>query len=106
MTTTNLGVKGIKLVTNEELFGQTEILSDGRFKITNPVALRMVPSQIQGGAPSMAFVPFPQMASEKSNSLLIEPLHIVYQYTPYTELVSEYNNLVEDGKGTPQIITG
>lgn len=106
MAYTKMGVKGIKLVTGEEIFGDVEIMHDGRFVITNPVALRMVPSQIQGGQPGMAFVPFPQMMDENESKLLIEPLHIVYHYQPYKELISEYNNLLSAGKGAPQIITG
>ena len=68
---TKLGVKGIKLVTGEEVFGEVEIMQDGRFSITNPVALRVVPSQIQGGQPGMAFVPFPQMMDENKNTLIM-----------------------------------
>ena len=106
MSTTKLGVRGIKLVTGEEIFGETVILSDGRFLISTPVVLRLMPSQIQGGQPSMAFVPFPQFLDENDNKLIIEPLHIVYQFTPIKDLVSEYNNIVKDNKGTQQIITG
>ena len=106
MATTKIGVRGIKLVTGDEIFGDVEIMADGRFSITNPVALRMMPSQIQGGQPGMAFVPFPQMMDENKKTLLIEPLHIVYQYIPYKELILEYNNILSNEKGTPQIITG
>ena len=56
-------VLGVKLVTGEEVFG-TCVADQGRLKITNPVQLRMMPSQIQGGQPSLAFVPFPQLADE------------------------------------------
>ena len=99
-------VLGVKLVTGEEIFGGCEAV-EGRLKMTNPVQLRMMPSQIQGGQPSMAFVPFPQMADEKFTEMFIEPLHIVYQFVPYPELISEYTNLVA-GKtsATQQIITG
>ena len=80
---------GIKLVTGEEIFGQAERTQDGRLKLTNPVAIRMVPSQISGGQPNMAFVPFPQMMCETENTIYIEPLHIVYQFVPFKQLISE-----------------
>ena len=99
-------VLGIKLVTGEEIFGACEA-KDGRLKVTNPVQLRVVPSQIQGGQPGMAFVPFPQMADDSFTEMYIEPLHIVYQFVPYPDLIVEYNNLMS-GKIEPtkQIITG
>lgn len=100
-------VLGVKLVTGEEIFGGCEV-DAGRLKISHPVQLRMMPSQIQGGQPSMAFVPFPQMAADGFTEMYIEPLHIVYQFVPYDGLIEEYNNLIS-GKTTPatqQIITG
>ena len=109
MTTaaTSLGVRGIKLVTGDEIFGHTEIMQDGRFIIKKPVAIRMMPSKIQGGEPSMAFVPFPTMASENFTEMMIEPLHIVYQFVAYPDLVTEYQALLSgNNSGTKQIITG
>ena len=99
-------ILGTKLVTGEEVFGEVEIMQDGRFSITNPVALRVVPSQIQGGQPGMAFVPFPQMADDNFTEMHIEPLHIVYTYTPYQDLIDEYHNIFKQDRGTKQIITG
>jgi hypothetical protein len=66
----------------------------------------MMPSQIQGGQAGMAFVPFPQLADDGFTEMYIEPLHIVYQFVPYKDLVTEYNSLVTGKKGTQQIITG
>ena len=66
-----------------------------------------MPSKIQGGEPGMAFVPFPQLADENFIEMYIEPLHIVYQYVPYKELIDEYNNLISGkSEGVKQIITG
>ena len=99
-------VLGVKLVTGEEIFGGCEAV-EGRLKIHNPVQLRMMPSKIQGGEPSMAFVPFPTMASENFTEMMIEPLHIVYQFVPYPDLVTEYQALLSgNNSGTKQIITG
>ena len=98
-------VLGVKLVTGEEIFGQCEV-DNGRLKITSPVQIRMMPSQIQGGQPGMAFVPFPQMADDQFTEMYIEPLHIVYQFVPYKELIEEYTGLVQGKTGSKQIITG
>ena len=99
-------VLGVKLVTGEEIFGICEVV-ENRLKITNPVQIRMMPSQIQGGQPGMAFVPFPQMAAENFTVMHIEPLHIVYQFVPYDDLITEYGNIFSgENTGSKQIITG
>ena len=102
-----MDIIALKLVTGEEIFGVCEV-SGGRLKITNPVQLRMMPSKIQGGEPGMAFVPFPTMSDEKFTEMYIEPLHIVYQFVPHGDLISEYNNLLSGKSTAPaqQIITG
>ena len=103
----NSGIKGIKLVTGQEIYGSVYVMADGRLRIDFPVALRMVPSTIQGGQPSMAMIPFPEMADHTAGPLYIEPLHVVYTFTPFQELISEYNNISNgDNKGSSQIITG
>jgi hypothetical protein len=100
-------VLGVKLVTGQEFFANCEYTTDGRLKATGMVSLRMMPARIQGGEPTMAFVPFLEMADhEPPQSLLIEPLHIVYTYVPYQDLITEYNNMFTQNTGTQQIITG
>lgn len=99
-------IMGVKLVTGQEVFGEFQITPEGRVKLTNPVALRMVPSQLQGGQPSMAIVPFPEMADPSSGPLLIEPLHIVYTFVPFEDFVAEYKAIGQGGSGDKQIITG
>lgn len=100
-------VLGVKLVTGEEIFGLCEA-DNGRLKISNPLQIRLMPSQIQGGQPGMAFVPFPQFADDSFSEMYIEPLHIVYQYVPYQDLITEYNNITsgETPSAPQQIITG
>lgn len=100
-------ILGIKLVTGEEVIADIENSGDNRMILTNPVALRMVPPQIQGGPPSMGFVPFPMFAAP-NRKILIEPLHVVYSYLPDEEIVSNYNAQFGSGIVTPskQIITG
>lgn len=102
-----MAILGIKLVTGEQVFGDVEKTQDGRLRVRLPVSLRMVPSNIQGGQPSMAFVPFPEWADTESNlPIYFEPLHVVYTFVPYKELVLEYNALSDGETGSPQIITG
>ena len=100
-------IRGIKLVTGEEVISEVIIQPDGRFLLKNPVQLRMVPPQIAGSQPSMGFVPFPAFGSQGEN-IFVEPLHIVYNYTPDEQIVSNYNQMFGAGIITTskQIITG
>ena len=101
-------ILGVKLVTGQEFIAKCEKTQDGRLKATGPVAIRMVPSTLQGGEPNMAFVPFLELADhDQLQPLFIEPLHIVYSYVPYQDLITEYNNIFNgENTGTKQIITG
>ena len=102
-----MAILGLKLVTGEQLFGDVEKTQDGRIRVRLPVTLRLMPSKIQGGEPSMAFVPFPEWADPESNlPLYVEPLHVAYTFVPYKDLILEYNALSQGENGSPQIITG
>ena len=102
-----MSILGIKLVTGEEVIAKVENSGDNRLKLNNPVMLRVVPPQIQGGPPSMGFVPFPAFGEPNGQPVLIEPLHVVYTYTPVSDIVDNYNQW-NTGIVTPskQIITG
>lgn len=97
-------VLGIKLVTGEEIFGKTTTLPTGQLKVEVPVILRSFPPTIAGGQPSLGFSPFPPMSSH-GKPVILEPLHIIYTFEPYAELIEEYHNMIS-GESQPQIITG
>ena len=104
-----MSIKGVKLVTGEEIIADVTNSGDNRFKLTNAVMLRLVPPQIAGGQPSMGFQPFPNFAEIKKDSFtLVEPLHVVYTYDPDEQIVANYNQMFGSGIVTPskQIITG
>ena len=82
-------IKGFKLVTGEEVIAETENSGDNRFKLINPVQLKIMPPQVAGGQPSMGFVPFPAFA-EMNQPIIIEPLHVVYNYDPAEEILFNY----------------
>lgn len=99
-------IKGIKLVTGEDVIADVENSGDNRYKLNNPVSLRVVPPQIAGGPPSMGFMPFPAFG-DSTESMIVEPLHVVYTYTPVSDIIDNYKQL-QTGIVTPskQIITG
>lgn len=100
-------IKGVKLVSGEEVIADIENSGDNRYKLTNPVQLRVVPPSVAGAPPSMGFVPFPSFGKE-NGSIIIEPLHVVYVYEPVEDIVSNYKSFFS-GILTPsskQIITG
>lgn len=101
-----MAIKGMKLVTGEDVIADIENSGDNRYKLKNAVQLRMVPPQIAGSQPSMGFIPFPPFADRK-DSILIEPLHVAYMYDPIEEILTNYKQTFS-GIVTPskQIITG
>jgi len=103
------GVRGIKLVTGEDLLAKTGQTSDNQWILSNPVQLRMIPSQIAGSQPSIGFVPFPSLAKQKTDSItIIDGSHVVYSYEPDEQITSQYNSIFGSGivTASKQIITG
>lgn len=99
-------ITGLKLTTGEEIIADATATQSGQIKVTKPVLIKMLPPQIKGGPPSLGFAPFPEYAVEGS-TLFLEPLHVVYSYTPDPGIVSEYNEMIAGAKTTnKQIITG
>lgn len=104
-----MNVKGLKLVTGEEIISDFNLLGDGRFLLKNPVQIRIMPPQFSGGQPNMGFVPFPAFAEQsKDHKVVVEPLHVVYTYEPAEEIVQNYNQTFGSGIITPpkKLITG
>lgn len=106
-------IMGFKLVTGEEVVGIAQRSPDGRVQIELPLQLRMMSSKIAGSDGGLALVHFPEMSDyENVYPLFLEPLHIVYSYVPYAEVITEYNTIYESKMaGAPtaapnQIITG
>ncbi len=104
-----MNIVGIKLVSGEDIISEVSNTPDGRLKLMDPVQLRLVPPQFAGAQPSMGFVPFPTYGEQKSGkTLVVEPLHVVYTYTPDEQIVTQYNSMFGSGIITPpikQIIT-
>lgn len=84
-----MAIKGLKLVTGEEVIADVENSGDNRFKLTNSVRLQVIPPQVSGAQPSMGFVPFPTFG-EQRQSILLEPLHVAYMYDPVEDIVTNY----------------
>ena len=102
-----MAVMAVKLVTGEEVIADVAPTKEGRLVLNKAVTLRMFPSQIAGGQPSMGFQPFPTLGSHTNPApITLEPLHVVYTYIPDDELVSEYNRMFTEGVDSKQIITG
>ena len=104
-----MNIQGIKLVTGEEVIADISVTQQGQLQLKNPVQLRMVPPKVAGAPPQMGFVPFPTFSQQKEGEIiLVEPLHVVYNYTPATDISDNYNQMFGSGIITPptQIITG
>ena len=104
----NMNILGLKLVTGEEIVSNVEYTPDGKYRLVDAVQLRIMPPQMRGGEPSMGFVPFPALAKLSSQNFVdLEPIHVVYSYTPDDSVVDNYRAAFS-GIVTPskQLITG
>ena len=104
-----MNIKAIKLVTGEDVIGEASFTAQGQLMVKNPVKLRMVPPQLQGGEPSLGFAPFPRFGLQKSDTVIMfEMLHVAYMYDPVEEISQNYNQIFGSGIITPtkQIIAG
>jgi hypothetical protein len=89
-----MSIYGLKLISGEEVFATVQQDSSGRYILTNSVSIRMMPSRIQGSEPQMAFVPFPSFSDpEKKLAVAIDPVHVVYLYTPADDIVENYKTM-------------
>lgn len=97
----------LKLVTNETVISDVATTPEGRFKLTKPVTLRLFPSNLAGGQPTLGFAPFPEFCDvENQQPVLLEPLHVVYTCKPDENMISEYNRMVDMEQSSTGIITG
>jgi len=104
-----MNIQGIKLVTGEEIIADVSVTKQGQLHLKNPVQLRVVPPKVAGAAPHMGFVPFPTFSEQRLDEVVcVEPLHVVYQYTPSADISGNYNQMFGSGIITSptQIITG
>jgi hypothetical protein len=101
-------IKILKLVTNETVLADVGVNASGQLILTEPVTIRMYPTQIAGGQPQLGFAPWPDFADYDTNQVLVEPLHVAYYYTPNKEMIEEYTKMISEvsGKTTTGIITG
>ena len=102
-----MDVIGLKLITGEDLLGEVESQSETEFVFVNPVGISIVRGP--DGQPSVGFTPFPLHAEQKSGTTVsIKKKHVVYDYVPAEDFITNYNQIFGTGIITPpkQIITG
>jgi hypothetical protein len=103
-----MNITGLKLASGEDVIADVALTQDGRFLLKNAVELSLAPARVSGGPPTMGFTPFPPYAAQKKDSIIaIEPLHIVYYYSPDEDIVKNYEEMfTSSSTKTNQIITG
>ena len=102
-----MDIIALKLITGEDILGEVESQSETEFVFVNPVGISIVRGQ--DGKPNVGFIPFPMHAEQKSGATIaIKKKHIVYDYVPAEDFITNYNQIFGTGIITPpkQIITG
>jgi hypothetical protein len=101
-------VIALKLVTGEDVLGELVTRSETEIVLENPVGIAVVRGQ--NGQPNIGFSPFPIHAAQVKDAIVVLKLkHIVYQYTPAEDFISNYKQIFGAGIIVPQqkqIITG
>lgn len=100
-------VIALKLVSGEDVLGELDSESETEFVFANPVGISIVRGQ--DGKPNVGFTPFPMHAEQKSGTTVsIKKKHVVYDYVPAEDFITNYNQIFGSGIITPpkQIITG
>lgn len=105
----NMNICVFKLVTGEEVLGEvTENQSQSVVVVKNPVGIAVVRGK--DGTPNVGFAPFPIHAEQKTDSeFKFLRTHIVYEYTPAEDFITNYNQIFGSGiilPKQPSIITG
>jgi hypothetical protein len=104
----NMNIKGLKLITGEDVVAEIESESETEFVLLNTVGITVIRGK--DGQPNVGFSPFPIHAEQVSGAtLVISKRNVVYSYTPAEEFTKHYEQLFGAGlivPPTPKIITG
>ena len=102
-----MNIVALKLVTGEEILGESIINGGHVWTLKNPVGIAIVAGP--DGRPNVGFSPFPLHAEQKSGTTIdIDHQHVVYYYTPAEDFKSNYEQIFGAGIILPnkQLITG
>lgn len=80
----------IKLVSGEEIIGDTEEKFNGDIVVTKPLLIVMMPSQ-SGGEFTVGLAPFLPYAKDKS--FFLERKNILLMFPPATAMYNQYNQI-------------
>jgi hypothetical protein len=90
----------VKLVTGEDVLGELDSESPKEFVLKNPVGVSIVRGP--DGQPNVGFTPFPMHAEQKSGTTMaLSKSHIVYDYVPAEDFITNYNQIFGTGIITP-----
>jgi hypothetical protein len=103
-----MNIKGLKLITGEDIVSELESESETEYVLVNPVGITVLRGK--DGQPNVGFSPFPIHAEQVSGAtLVISKKNVVYSYTPAEEFSKHYDQLFGAGLIVPptqKIITG
>lgn len=100
-------IKGLKLVTGEDVVAELESESETEYVLLNPVGITVLRGK--DGQPNVGFSPFPIHAVQASGTtLVIAKRNVVYSYEPAEDFKSNYDQIFGSGIVLPNktLITG
>ena len=87
-------IQVVKLITGEELIGETQDLTS-KITIKNPCVLQMVPSRNNPEQVGMALAPIAMHVQEHKVTVKME--HVMWIAEPVKELYNQYNSVFGTG---------
>jgi hypothetical protein len=102
-----MNIKGLKLITGEDIVSEIESESETEIVLLNPVGITVLRGK--DGQPNVGFSPFPIHAVQASGTtLVITKRNVVYSYEPAEEFTKHYEQLFGTGLIVPdkKIILG
>ena len=100
-------IKLLRLISGEEVIGDVEHklvevatgLLEPAYTVKDPAALRWVPSEEDPKVPKLILVSLIPHAEE--DVVTLHERHVLFEITPITELLNEYNSVLGSGIVAP-----
>lgn len=87
-----MAIKLLTFKTNHTIMADVTV--DGDYLLKQPVQVVMQPTQ---SGPSLAFIPFVEYCEEFKTGIRISKENVLFESTPITELINQYNKVFGSG---------
>lgn len=95
-----MAIQIIRLSTGEELIGEVTVDESGGYVISKPALLGMIEGE--EGVPNMVLQKYlPHSEEGESVTIRIDSRHVMFSFSPLSEILNHYNSILGSGIITP-----